>query len=225
MSRPRTLAVLAVSFLLAGASCAPVYSNRPVGDKTVDPSSPLIAGIWCSSFWEENHLCFLVAALDPERGDFEVLPMREGAKASDARKLYLRECSTRNAPYFFVSEEDPALAGSYLWALGSWGISPLDHAPILFLWYTQDRREVFGDLVTKGLLPGRKLAEPKKGSSVQFGSTEQTLVLEGLTEKHCGLIIERRSELFDLRPGDMLQRLGGLAGFEADDHSNGLDPR
>jgi len=215
--RARQLLVLFLCGLLAGASCRPVYSDRPLGDKA---SALPLNGIWCSSLlsalnseWNTNEVavkpyCWTVTALDADRGMYAVLSLNATSKTKEARKLFVRECDGSTNDYFFIFEEDPALAGSYLWALVSISFSPFDAAPILFVWYTDKKLSAFEALVADGSLPGRKLVEPRRGSSLIGGDTEQTLILEELTEKHCTMIAKRRGELFDLMPSDTLHRLG-----------------
>jgi hypothetical protein len=155
-------------------------------------------------------VCWTVTALDAEKGSYAILPLAATSESSEARKLLIRECSASTRDYFFLSEEDPTLDGSYLWALVSFTLSPFDGAPILFAWYTDEKLSAFESLVADGLLPGRKLAEPKPGSSIVGGDTKQTVILEQLTDKHCTLIIERRGELFELKPSDSFHRLGPI---------------
>lgn len=195
-----------------------------MGDMAVDLDHAAfhLNGIWCSSVLsalqnekDSNHAaqkpaCWTATAIDASQGVYAVSSLKATRKAAEPRKLFVRECNAGTSDYFLISEEDPTLDGSYLWALVSISLSPFDAAPILFVWYTDEKLRAFEALVANGLLPGRKLTEEVPGSSIFGGDTKQTLILENLTEKHCALIIERRGELFELKPSDSFHRLGPI---------------
>jgi hypothetical protein len=186
-----------------------------MGDMAVDLDHAAfhLNGIWCSSMLSElaqKPACWTATAIDASQGVYAILSLEATRKAEEPRKTFVRKCNAGAIGYFLISEEDPALDGLYLWALVSISLSPFDGAPILFVWYTDEKRHAFEAMVANGLLPGRKLAEARQGSSLFGGDTEQTLILENLTEKHCTLIIERRGELLEIQPSDSLHRLSPI---------------
>jgi hypothetical protein len=184
--------------LLAGASCRPVYSDQPVGGLPVALPNEQLAmdGIWCSR--QQKKLCWSIEAADPKNGIVVLDPVRVGADAAERVRLHVRHAVTPKARaeelgFLVLSEEDAVLKGTYLWALAI----PVDSS-MLLVWFPFPQIDAFADMVKRGELPGRIVA-PVAGRTAFFGEkTEQTVILEGLTDEHLQLIVDRRGQLFDL---------------------------
>ncbi len=213
----RLVAVLLTIALLSGASCMPVHSERPLGERrALDRFSSLsilpIAwnGVWCTSApvggWlvphtaptsETQHLwCWVVSVTDEENGVLTLKRLFDRGEGSKVSTLYVR-WPPRGAEgtYLFLSEEDAVLKGSYLWALAHFTTQDQ-----LLVWMTDAKRQVFVELVQTGQLPGR-IVEAREGRSGIWGEKlEQAVILGDLKQEHLNLIISRRGELFDLVP-------------------------
>lgn len=217
----RLIAVLLTAALLSGAACAPVYSERPVGFRPVNFSATPVAwnGVWCTpkslsgltapitTLSNEQELrCWVVSVSDEVNGVLALKRMGEKDADPQVIQLYVREAEGRDSDlgfsfHMFLSEEDTALKGSYLWALAT--ISAQDQ---LLVWMTQGHLDAFIDLVTSHQLPGRIVEERRGKSGTWNVSTEQTLILGDLQAEHLKFIFEHRGTLFDFEP-DIIQRL------------------
>jgi hypothetical protein len=208
----RIFAVLLTAILLAGASCMPVHSDRPMGAIPVNFTKGPVYwnGVWCTpaNLEGERELCWTLTALDETKGVLAVDRMfsrgvRPEITTLDVRRAPPKPPFDSESSWLFLNEEDAILKGTYLWALAtSYGEN------ILLIWLTDKTRPAFVELVRKGELPGR-IVDKTKGRSVTLDSeVEQTLILEGLTDEHLRLIIDRMGELFELTPSFILERLG-----------------
>lgn len=193
----RVFAILCAVWLLAAASCRPVYSDRPLGGAPVAlPNAQLATdGLWCSR--RDKSQCWSVAIADADNGVVTLAPLREPG-AGEPVRVHVRHAVTPKAKpdelgFLILSEEDAVLKGHYLWALAA----PVD-ASLLLVWFPFADNEIFARMIERGELPGRIVA-PAAGRSALFGErTEQTVILERLTDEHLQRIIDRRGQLFDL---------------------------
>lgn len=203
----RVFAILCAAWLLAGASCRPVYSDRPMGGAPVGlPNAQLATdGLWCSR--QDKSQCWTVSVADAGSGILALAPLRE-PRAGEPVRVHVRHAVTPKAKpdelgFLILSEEDAVLKGSYLWALAA----PVDPS-LLLVWFPFPQNEAFAAMVGRGELPGRIVAPPVAGRSALFGEkTEQTVILENLTDEHLQLIVDRRGQLFDLSMTFVYERI------------------
>jgi hypothetical protein len=193
----RFVAILFAAALLAGASCRPVYSDRPMGAAPVAlPNARLaIDGLWCSR--RDKSQCWSVGIADADNGVVALAPVR-GPHTDGAVHVHVRHAVTpKGRPeglgFLILSEQDAVLKGSYLWALAA----PVDPS-LLLVWFPFAHNEVFARMVERGELPGRIVAAAAGRSALLGEKTEQTVILENLTDEHLQRIIDRRGQLFDL---------------------------
>lgn len=202
----RLVAVILSGVLVCGASCMPVHSGRPMGERPVDLSTSSVAwnGVWCTYAPAgtplEKRECWVAQVADEANGHLVLnrLVRRESGKALEAISVYVRAAS---GGFFFLSEEDAVLKGTHLWALAG------DYDSLLLVWTSDRKREAFVDLVATGQLPGR-IVEKFDGRSGLFDmSVSQTVILGDLKDEHFRLIVDQRSQLFDIVPTWILARL------------------
>jgi hypothetical protein len=229
MALVKLVAVVLTAALLCGASCRPVYSERPVGSFVVNLSRIPVAwsGVWCAQIpvgkaapplasqiehpeQREGLSCWLVSVADEANGVLTLRPLFRDDETLRFITIYVRwPAPSQSEPTvgtfareaFFFSEEDALLKGSYLWALAY--IYAQDQ---LLVWMTEQNREAFVDLVTTGKLPGRTVEKRKGRSEVVEMATEQTVILGDLKDEHLSLLGERPGALFDFLPW-VVQRL------------------
>ena len=202
----RLVAVVLTGVLVCGASCMPVHSERPMGARPVDLSTSSVAwnGVWCTYAPAgtplEKRDCWVAHVADEANGHLVLnrLVQRESGEALEVINAYVRGSPQG---FYFLSEEDAVLKGTFLWALAA------DQDSLLLMWTSDRKREAFVDLVATGQLPGR-IVEKLNGRSGLFDmAVGQTVILGDLKEEHLRLIVERRSELFDIVPTWILVRL------------------
>lgn len=192
----RLVAIFASALLLAGASCRPVYSDRPIGAAPVALPTARLAtdGLWCSR--RQKSQCWSVSVADADRGVVALASLRE-PRAEEPVRIHVRHAVTPKAGpdelgFLILSEEDAVLKGSDLWALAA----PVDPS-LLLVWFPFAQNEAFAGMVRRGELPGRFVAAAGRSALLGEG-TEQTVILENLTDEHLQWIIDRRGQLFDL---------------------------
>lgn len=150
-------------------------------------------GLWCAR--RDKSQCWTVTVADAHDGVLQLAPL---PRAGEPVRVHVRHAVTPKAKpddlgFLILSEEDAVLKGTYLWALAA----PVDPS-LLLVWFTFPQSEAFAAMVERGELPGRIVA-PAAGRSALLGEkTEQTVILEHLTEEHLQLIVDRRGQLFDL---------------------------
>jgi hypothetical protein len=204
----RLVAAILTGVLVCGASCMPVHSGRPMGERPVDLSTSSVAwnGVWCTyappgtPLEKRQRECWVAYVADEANGHLVLnrLVQHESGEAPEAINVYVRASSEG---FFLLSEEDAVLKGTFLWALAC------HYDSLLLVWTSDRKREAFVDLVATGELPGR-IVEKLDGRSGLFDMTVgQTVILGDLKEKHLRLIVARRSELFDIVPTWILVRL------------------
>lgn len=204
----RLVAVILTGVLVCGASCMPVHSERPMGAEPVGLSTSSVAwnGVWCTyappgtPLEKRQRECWVAYVADEANCHLVLnrLVQHESGEAPEAINVYVRAASDG---FFFLSEEDAVLKGTFLWALAG------DYDSLLLVWTSDRKREAFVDLVATGQLPGR-VVEKLDGRSGLFNMTVgQTVILGDLKDEHYRLIVGQRSELFDIVPTWILTRL------------------
>ncbi len=203
----RVAAGVAAVWLLTAASCRPVYADRPLGRAPVAlPNAQLATdGLWCSR--QDKSRCWTVSIADADNGVLTVAPLRD-ARAGEPVRVHVRHAVTPKAKphelgFLILSEEDAELKGTYLWALAA----PVDSA-MLLVWFPFANNNAFAAMVERGELRGRRVEPAGAGRSGLFGEpTEQTVVLERLTDEYLQLIVDRRGRFFDLSTTAVYERV------------------
>jgi hypothetical protein len=224
MALIRLVAALAVVALLCGASCTPVYSDRPLGSEPYAGTfgaeygqASDVNGIWTLEGLGQTLPATFLAAFDPELGRYRVAYWKNptgflSLTAGEPTAVEIRSHTQAGKTWLFFNEEDRKLKGSFLWALAR-----QHNADTFLLWYPYDRYTTFSKMVEDKRLPGQWIASRAGDSGVITETPYQSLILRGLERQHLEYIIEHRGELFELAEPHLLTRLRRLPAFAARD--------
>lgn len=223
MATIRFLAAIAMAMLLCGAACTPVYSDRPLGSAPFTnrwgeayslPSD--INGVWVLESSGDMLGTAFVAAFDPEIGRYRVGRWKNSLDSlefldGEPTEVEIRSHVVAGKYWLFFNEEDRQLKGSFLWALAR------QHNDDTFLvWYPYDRFASFRGMVEDKRLPGQ-VVDGRVGDSGIVTSPKQSLILQGLDDRHLTFIVEHHGELFEQAEPRLLTRIRRLPPFKADD--------
>lgn len=177
--RSLMLAGLAM-LVLSGASCMPLHSNRLVGQPLSRPERiQELQGLWT-----DGEIFYFANVEDQEQGILRIGAIKPPETELRTFDLVVRE--TKGA--FVLNEQDSVLRGEY-----AFGVVARYAPDQLIAYFPICQSAAIAELIRDGQLQGRVLEEAARGSSGFGGTTDVSVVLDGLTDEQLDSLLKPRS--------------------------------